>query len=319
MKPRTCILTLAGLALASSAFAQYDSSPSPSPTTAPSSGSSSTYGSSGTTGSTSTTSRTSTTTSMNSYDVKNGTIVAVQGNQIVVKSSDGYRQLTVAPDYKWTINGQQMTITQLKPGMTFSSTVQTTTAPVTLTTTEMNNAEVVSASGNTVVIKDQNGMQRTFGDSDFRNMDLVLMKDGKPVMANTLKTGDHVTAVMLSEGPSTGSMGTTGTTGSTYGSMGTGSAPGSPGSTGSTGSTYGSSGATGSTGSTAGTMTRSSAASTTDRTTSDVASSSTYQDDTNRRRNLPKTASPWPLVGLAGLVLLGIGGAVTLARRLTLG
>jgi len=118
--------------------------------------------------------------SMNSYDVKNGTIVAVQGNQIVVKSSDGYRQLAVAPDYKWTINGQQMTMTQLKPGMTFSSTVQTTTAPVTLTTTEMNNAEVVSADGNTVVIKDQNGMQRTFGDSDFRNMDLVLMKDGRP-------------------------------------------------------------------------------------------------------------------------------------------
>src|SRR5262245_6187306 len=109
MRTRRCILTLAGLALASSAFAQYDSSPSPSPTSAPSSGSSSTYGSSGTTGSSSsTTARTSTTTSMNSYDVKNGTIVAVQGNQIVVKSSDGYRQLTVAPDYKWTINGQQM-------------------------------------------------------------------------------------------------------------------------------------------------------------------------------------------------------------------
>jgi hypothetical protein len=94
--------------------------------------------------------------------------------------------------------------------MTFSSTVQTTTAPVTLTTTEMNNAEVVSASGNNIVVKDSNGQQRTFSDSDFRNMGLVIMMDGRPVMASQLKTGDRVNAVMLTSSPSgTGSAGTT--------------------------------------------------------------------------------------------------------------
>jgi len=176
---------------------------------------------------------------------------------------------------------------QLKPGMTFSSTVQTTTAPVTLTTTEMNNAEVVSASGSNIVIKDSNGQQRTFSDSDFRNMDLVIMKDGRPVMASQLKAGDTVTAVMLSQGTSTGSTSSpsgTGPSGTTYGSTGTAAPSGTTGSS------------------------------------SDVASSSTYQDDTSAsRRNLPKTASPWPLVGLAGLLLLGLGGAVTLARRLSIG
>jgi len=283
-------LTLAGLVLASSAFAQY---PSPDPST----------GSTGSTGSgtTSSTTRPSTTMSANSYDVKNGTIVAVQGNQVVVKSSDGYRQLTVAPDYRFTINGQQMTMTQHKPGMTFSSTVQTTTAPVTLTTTEMNNAEVVSASGNNIVVKDSNGQQRTFSDSDFRNMGLVIMMDGRPVMASQLKTGDRVNAVMLTSSPSG-----TGSAGTTYGSTGV-AAPSGTG-TGATGSMTGTTGSsrTGTTGTTG--------------SSSDVASSSTYQDDTSTsRRNLPKTASPWPLVGLAGLILLGIGGAVTLARRFSIG
>ena len=70
MNTRRCpsaILTLAGLVLASSAFAQYSASPSPNPNTGSTGSSSST--------STSSTTRTSTTMSANSYDVKNGTII----------------------------------------------------------------------------------------------------------------------------------------------------------------------------------------------------------------------------------------------------
>jgi len=316
------ILTLAGLALAGSAFAQYSASPSPNP--------SGSTGSSAT-GSTSTTTRSSTSTimSQNNYDARNAEIVAVSGNQVVVRSTDGYRMLTVAPDYRFTINGQPMSTTQIKPGMTVNSTIQTTTSPVMLTSNEMRDAQVVSASGGTVVIKDESGQQKTLNSGDFRNMDVVIMKDGRPVMATDLKTGDRVTAVMLTQGTSTGSNYPSGTSGS-MGSM-TGSTSGT------TGSTTGASG-TGTTGSTTSSTTStttdrystttprpstgSAAGSNTGSTTgsSDVASSSTYQDDTSaRQRNLPKTASPWPLVGLAGIILLGIGGAVTLARRLSLG
>jgi len=317
------ILTLAGLALAGSAFAQYSASPSPNP--------SGSTGSSAT-GSTSTTTRSSTSTimSQNSYDARNAEIVAVSGNQVVVKSTDGYRMLTVAPDYRFTINGQPMSTTQIKPGMTVNSTIQTTTSPVMLTSNEMRDAQVVSASGGTVVIKDESGQQKTLNSGDFRNMDVVIMKDGRPVMATDLKTGDRVTAVMLTQGTSTGSnypsSGTSGSMGSMTGSTSgtTGSTTGASG-TGTTGSTTSSTTSTTtdrystttprpSTGSAAGSNTGSTTGS------SDVASSSTYQDDTSaRQRNLPKTASPWPLVGLAGIILLGIGGAVTLARRLSLG
>jgi hypothetical protein len=34
------------------------------------------------------------------------------------------------------------------------------------------------------------------------------------------------------------------------------------------------------------------------------------------KKTLPKTASRWPLVGVAGLVLVGLGAAATVARRL---
>lgn len=271
----SAILTLAGFALASSAFAQY---PSPSP--APSTGSAS-----GTTSGTTTT-RTTTSTGT-TYDLRDAEIIAVQGNEILFKSTDGYRLYTVAPDYRFMVNGQPVAMAQLKPGMKMTAQIQTTTPFVTMTTTEMRNAEVVTADGTSVAIKDQSGQQRTFSDREFRDMQIVLMKDGRVVSASDLKQGDRVTAVMLTEGPASAS-GTTGTTGMT-----------------------------GTTGSTATTSPRPYESPSPSR---DVASSSTYGEDTStRERNLPKTASPWPLVALAGIFLIAIGGAVTLVRRFYVG
>lgn len=312
------ILTLAGLALASSAFAQYASpNPSPSPSTGSTSGTTS-----GTTGST-TTPRSSTTTGT-TYDLRDAEIIAVQGNEIVVKSSDGYRQYTVAPDYKFTVNGQPMAMAQLKPGMKMTAQIQTTKPMVTLTTTEMRNAEVVSADGMSVVVKDQTGQQRTFSDREFKGMDIVLMKDGRVVNPTDLKQGDRVTAVMLAEGPAsasgsafTPSESTPGTTGSTArtGSTGTTGTPGTTGST-ATPDRYGSTGSTGTTDRAGATASPSPSR----EESRDVASSQRYGEDTSTdERNLPKTASPWPLVGLAGLLLVSIGGAVTLVRRFYVG
>lgn len=268
----SAILTLAGLALASSAFAQY---PNPSP--APSTGSAS-----GTTSGTTTT-RTTTSTGT-TYDLRDAEIIAVQGNEILFKSTDGYRLYTVAPDYRFMVNGQPVAMAQLKPGMKMTSQIQTTKPFVTMTTTEMRNAEVVTAGGTSVAIKDQSGQQRTFSDREFKDMQIVFMKDGRVVSASDLKQGDRVTAVMLTEGPASAS-GTTGMTGTT-----------------------------GPTGTTSPRPYESPSPS------RDVASSSTYGEDTStRERNLPKTASPWPLVALAGIFLIAIGGAVTLARRFYVG
>lgn len=264
--------TLAGLLVAGSALAQY---PSPSPATG------------SMTGTTSSTATRTTTTST----ISNGEVIAVSGSQMIVKTAEGYRQIMVAPDYRFTINGQQMAIASVKPGMKFTGTVQTSGTPVTLTTNEMRNVEVVSTDAGTVVIKDASGTQKTFSDRDFSGMDVVIMKDGRVVATTDLKPGDRITALMLTEGAGSASLPAGTTTGSTNtpGSTPTDrySATGVPSGTGTTGTTG----------------------------TTDVASTTRYDED----RNLPKTASPWPLVGLAGVLLLGIGGAMTLARRLYVG
>src|ERR1041384_674042 len=61
-----------------------------------------------------------------------GTVVYVEGNDLVVKMSGGeIREFKVPPSRKFIIDGHQTNIAQLKPGTELTATVTTKTTPVT--------------------------------------------------------------------------------------------------------------------------------------------------------------------------------------------
>jgi len=70
--------------------------------------------------------------------VEKGTVVAVEGNNLVVKMENGMlRDFNNVPDSaRITVGGQQLGIHDLKPGMTLERTITTTTTPRIITTTE---------------------------------------------------------------------------------------------------------------------------------------------------------------------------------------
>jgi LPXTG-motif cell wall-anchored protein len=70
--------------------------------------------------------------------VERGEVVYVSGNQLVVKMEDGtMRDFPNVPESaKVTVNGQQMGIHDLKPGMKLEKTITTTTTPKTITTVQ---------------------------------------------------------------------------------------------------------------------------------------------------------------------------------------
>ena len=70
--------------------------------------------------------------------VARGEVVYVSGNQLVVKMEDGtMRDFPNVPESaKVTVNGQQMGIHDLKPGMKLEKTITTTTTPKTITTVQ---------------------------------------------------------------------------------------------------------------------------------------------------------------------------------------
>jgi hypothetical protein len=70
-----------------------------------------------------------------STEVKSGEVVYVAGNELVVRLDDGsVRHFTVPETAKVNVDGKELTIHELKPGMKLTRTITTTTEPKTVTT-----------------------------------------------------------------------------------------------------------------------------------------------------------------------------------------
>ena len=70
--------------------------------------------------------------------VERGQVVTVNGNDLVVKMEDGsLRHFANVPESaKVTVEGKELGIHDLKPGMKLERTITTTTTPKTITTTQ---------------------------------------------------------------------------------------------------------------------------------------------------------------------------------------
>src|SRR6478672_4420963 len=58
---------------------------------------------------------------------KNFEVIAVNGNDLVVKLPEGTRELQVPDDFRFTVDGQQLAARDLNPGMKGTATVKTKT------------------------------------------------------------------------------------------------------------------------------------------------------------------------------------------------
>ena len=97
--------------------------------------------------------------------VARGEVVYVHGNYLVVKMEDGtMRDFPNVPESaKVTVNGQEMGIHDLKPGMKLEKTITTTTTPKTITTVQTVTGKVwhVNAPGS-VILTLEDGTNQQF-------------------------------------------------------------------------------------------------------------------------------------------------------------
>ena len=197
-----------------------------------------------------------------SSETKTFEVLAVEGNTLVVRLPEGTRELTVADDFRFTIDGQQLSVRQLKPGMRGTATITTRTTTTPVSVTEVKNGTVVMQTGTSIIVRTDEGLKSfTQGDIDKRGVKII--RNGQPAQVSDFRDGDRLSATIITSLPPT-------------------------------------------------IVTEKEVQATPSTTT---ASATSTGQASGAARTLPKTATARPMLGLASVLALAAGLALTLRRR----
>jgi len=142
---------------------------------------------------------------------KSGVIDAVWGNNVVLREADGTTHEYTVPDgFQFQMNGQNVAVADLKPGMTVDATItdQTTTKDVTVTRNVSGTVMQVAPGG--IVVRDASGKLTSYGASDLQGRDVTItrsgqnvtvLRDARPIMLSQLRKGDRLNATIVTDLP----------------------------------------------------------------------------------------------------------------------
>jgi LPXTG-motif cell wall-anchored protein len=238
-------------------------------------------------------------------DTKTFEVVAVEGNDLVVRLPEGTKELNVPEDFRFTVDGKQMSVHDLKPGMKGTAVVTTKTTMHPVTVTEVKNGTVMQASAASIIVKTDQGF-KSFTQSDIDKRGIKILRDGQPAQISDFHSGDQLSATIVTTRPPRAV--TEKQVQATLARSGAGTAAGTA------GAAAGGTASAGTTSSGAANASRSAASGGTMSSRS-TAGTSGGAAPSSGGRTLPKTASQMPLVGLIGVLCLCIAFALTLRRR----
>ena len=134
--------------------------------------------------------------------VEKGEVVMVDGNDLIVKMEDGtMRHFPNVPESaRITVDGKQLGIHDLQPGMKLQRTITTTTTPKTITTVQTVTGTVFHVSPpNSVILTMENGKNQSFKIPK----DQKFTVNGQATDAFGLRKGMRVSATKIVEEPVT--------------------------------------------------------------------------------------------------------------------
>jgi LPXTG-motif cell wall-anchored protein len=147
-----------------------------------------------------TTKTTSKTGSSVSTKVSEGTVLVVDGNNLVVKMTTGeIRHIVAGENQRALIDGKEVAAKDLKVGTKLKATVTTTTTSVLDRTVTVGSGKVWYVAGNNVILTLPNGENRQYKVAN----DYKFKVNGQPATVFELKKGMTVSAEKIVEEPRT--------------------------------------------------------------------------------------------------------------------
>lgn len=140
-------------------------------------------------------------TTTTSTEARSFEIMHVDGNKVLYKAADGtIKEVIVPPDFVLTVDGNRVTVHDLKPGMKGTAVITTKTTTVPVTVTEIKDGEVLAVSGNTIIVRTKEGNKK-FTTQDVRDRNITVYKEGAPVELSQLRVGDRLSATIVTKHP----------------------------------------------------------------------------------------------------------------------
>jgi hypothetical protein len=133
-------------------------------------------------------------------ETKTFEVLAVDGNKLVVSLPEGTKELTVADDFRFNVNGKQLAVRELRPGMKGTATITTRTTVTPVTVTEVKNGTVAYASGGTIMVRTDEGV-KSFTQSDVDKRGVKIVRGGKPAQVSDFRQGDKLSATIITTMP----------------------------------------------------------------------------------------------------------------------
>jgi membrane anchored protein len=139
-------------------------------------------------------------TTTTTKETKSFEIIAVDGNRLDVRMPEGTRELTVPDDFRFNVNGQQLSVRELTPGMKGTATITTNTTVTPVTVTEVKNGTVLKQSGSSIIVRSDDGV-RMFSQGELDKRGVKMMREGKPAEVSDFHEGDRLTATIITTKP----------------------------------------------------------------------------------------------------------------------